>query len=195
MKHSNWGKPLILFVVILTVISASFLLAVQLHEDDSSRVAYSLINQRHETVDQSDLAGKYQLVIFGFTSCANICPTQMSKLTRAMGELDLTGHGQRVTPIFISIDPERDTPDKIASYLEYFDDRFIGLTGSRAALASATDAFKTFLQAAPIGEQSEGYQLTHSSIVYVVDPYNRIVDYVPFEEGYQAIAERIRDII
>ena len=200
MKNSSWKKPLILFATIFAIVSGSFMLVVALHEDGGNRVAFSLTDHHNQPVNQTDLAGKYQLVFFGFTSCADICPTQMSKLTQVMSNLDQTGHGQRVTPVFITVDPERDHPEKVASYLRYFDDRFVGLTGSRDALGRTAESFKTFLQASPVdkNEQRTGmkdYQVTHSSIVYLVDPFSRIVDYIAFDEGYESIAARVRDTI
>ncbi len=134
------------------------------------------------------------MVFFGFTSCHSICPTQMSKLTQVMAALDESGHGRRITPVFISVDPERDSPEKVAAYLEYFDDRFVGLTGSRSALESAADSFKTLLENLPV-ERNGKYQITHSSVVYIVDPLSRIVDYVPGTTDHREMAEIIRDII
>jgi len=190
MNTASWKQPLQLFFIVLAIVVASFTLVVLYHEDSSNRVSFSLIDQHSALVTQKDFAGKYQLVFFGFTSCADICPTQMSKISRVMGELDLSGRGRRITPVMISVDPERDTPEKMASYLEYFDERFVGLTGSRSALKVAADAFKTVLQEAPVALTAD-YQLTHSSIVYVVDPYGRIVDYIPFEQGFRTMAARI----
>lgn len=118
----------------------------------------------------------------------------MSKLTTVMTALDETGHGQRLTPVFISVDPERDQPDKIAEYLAYFHTDFVGLTGSRAALNRAADTFKTFLQDVP-KDPAPDYQVTHSSIVYVVDPISRIVDYIPFEAGHDAMLSKVREIL
>lgn len=134
------------------------------------------------------------MVFFGFTSCHSICPTQMSKLTMVMAELDKSGHGTRIIPVFISVDPERDSPEKVATYLENFDDRFVGLTGSRPALESAADSFKTLFEDLAIKRDSN-YQITHSSVVYIVDPFSRIVDYVPGATDHREMAKIIRDII
>ena len=134
------------------------------------------------------------MVFFGFTSCHSICPTQMNKMTLVMAELDKSGHGTRITPVFISVDPERDSPNKVEAYLENFDDRFVGLTGSRPALESAANSFKTIFEDLRI-ERDDDYQVTHSSVVYIVDPFGRIVDYVPGAADHREMAKMIRDII
>ncbi len=193
MSMSPGMKSIGFFGIVLVFVAASFALAVRFYEGDN-RVAFSLTDQHGESVTQKDLGGRYLLVFFGFTNCHGICPTQMSDLTRVMADLDASGHSRRVTPVFISVDPERDVPTTVARYIERFDDRFVGLTGSRAALEQTAESFKTFLQDAPPRGVNE-YQVSHSSTVYIVDPYGRIVDYLSFSEGVEAVAERVRDLV
>ena len=85
-------------------------------------------------------------------------------------------------------------PAKVAAYLEHFDDRFVGLTGSRPALEAAADSFRTLLADLP-AERPEGYQITHSLIVYIVDPFGRIVDFQPGTADHAAMARTIREIV
>ena len=186
-------KSIGFFGIVLLFVAASFALAVRFYEADN-RVEFSLTDQHGESVTQKDLGGSYLLVFFGFTNCHGICPTYMSDLTRVMANLDATGHSRRVTPVFISVDPERDVPRAVAEYVERFDDRFVGLTGSRSALEQTAESFKTFLQDAP-PRGAKDYQVSHSSTVYIVDPYGRIVDYLSFSEGIEAVAERVRDLV
>lgn len=187
-------KSLLLFILILVVILSSFAFAVRQHEEADNRIRFSLLNHEGQRVTENNFAGRHQLVFFGFTSCESFCPTQMAKLTRVMYELESSGHDERITPIFISIDPERDTPEKINEYLKYFHEQFVGLTGSRLALKSTADSFKTFLSTAPVNPQ-EDYQITHSSVVYVVDPFNRIIDFIPFEEDVDVMTQRIKKLL
>ena len=193
MNMSPTAKTALLFFAILGVIATTFTITVWRYEDNS-RVRFHLTDQTGQTVTQDHLGGRHLMVFFGFTSCVDICPIQMAKLTRVMAELDRTGHGTRVTPVFISVDPERDTPDKVAAYLEHFDDRFVGLTGSRAALEGAADSFRTLLEGLP-AERPEGYQIAHSTMTFVVDPFGRIVDFLPGTAGHTAMAEKIREIV
>ena len=194
VNASPTAKTAILFFVILGVIAASFTFAVWFHEDAGSRVQFRLTSHDGETVTATDLGGRHLMVFFGFTHCHMICPTQMNKLTQVMAELDRTGHGARITPVFITVDPERDTPAKVAAYLEYFDGRFVGLTGSRAALEGAADSFKTLFEGYS-AERAGDHQINHSTVVYIVDPFSRIVEYLPGSADHLAMAAKIREII
>jgi len=153
-----------------------------------------LINQDEQRITQKDYAGRYQLVFFGFTSCKAICPLQMNKLTSVMNQLESNGHGNQVTPIFITVDPERDSAQKISEYLTFFHEKFVGLTGTRFALEKTADSFKTLLSKAPVNPDKD-YQITHSSVVYLLDPYNRIIDFIPFAEGTDGMSERIQSYL
>lgn len=193
MNMSPRMKSIGFFALVLAGVATSFALVVRNYEADGS-VTFSLTNQHGDTVTHKDFGGRHLLVFFGFTNCHGICPTHMSNLTRVMAQLDATGHARGVTPVFISVDPERDVPARVAAYVERFDHRFVGLTGSRAALESVAASFKTFLQDAPPRE-ADDYQVSHASTVYVVDPFGRIVDYLSFAEGVEAVAERVRDLV
>ncbi len=194
MSTSPLARSLIFFASVLTVIVMSFGLAIYYHEEPENRVSFSLIDQDERVITARDLAGKHLIVFFGFTNCQGICPTQMSRLTAAMKILDETGHGQRVTPVFISVDPERDSPEKVTQYLANFDTRFVGLTGSRPALEIAASTFKTLLAKAPV-LAATNYQISHSSIVYIVDEYSRVIDFISFEDGVDVMAARVREIL
>ena len=193
MNASPATKTALLFLVILGAIAASFALTVWRYDDDS-RVQFRLTDHTGRIVTQDQLGGRHLMVFFGFTSCHDICPAQMTKLSLVMAELDRTGHGSRITPVFISVDPERDSPEKVAEYLGFFDERFVGLTGSRAALEGAADSFKTLLEDLP-DDRRGNYQITHSTMVYILDPFSRIVDFLPGSADTAGMAERIREII
>ena len=193
MNASPATKTALLFLVILGAIAASFALTVWRYDDDS-RVQFRLTDHTGRIVTQDQLGGRHLMVFFGFTSCHDICPAQMTKLSLVMAELDRTGHGSRITPVFISVDPERDSPEKVAEYLGFFDDRFVGLTGSRAALEGAADSFRTLLEDLP-DDRRGNYQITHSTMVYILDPFSRIVDFLPGSADTAGMAERIREII
>ena len=187
------AKTAILFLVVLGVIVASFTLAVWVHEDDA-RVRFQLTSHEGVPTTATDLGGRHLMVFFGFTNCHMICPTQMSKLSRVMGDLDRTGHGSRITPVFVSVDPERDTPDKVAAYLDAFDERFVGLTGSRPALKEAAASFETLFEARP-AERTPDRQINHSTVVYIVGPFGRIVDFLPGSADHLTMAARIRAVL
>ena len=181
------------FCALVLAAAATIALVVGNSEADGG-VNFSLTNHHGDTVTQRDFGGRHLLVFFGFTNCHGVCPTHMSNLTRVMAQLDASGHSRGVTPVFISVDPERDVPATVAAYVERFDHRFVGLTGSRAALEDVAAAFRTFLQDAP-PRAADDYQVAHASTVYVVDPFGRIVAYLSFAEGVDAVAERVRELV
>ena len=154
-------------------------------------VAFSLTDHTGAGVSERDFGGRHLLVFFGFTNCAQICPAQMGKLTAAMARLDQSGHADRITPLLISVDPERDTPERLARFLARFDGRFVGLTGTRPALSEAAASFKAYLQTAP-PQGSGDYQVVHATTVYVVGPDSRIVGYIAGSGDAEAIAAEVR---
>lgn len=158
------------------------------------RVAFSLTDHTGASVSEHDFARRHLLVFFGFTNCAQICPAQMGKLTDAMARLDESGHADRITPLLISVDPERDTPERLAHFLARFDGRFVGLTGTRPALTEAAASFKAYLQTAP-PQGSGDYQVVHATTVYVVAPGSRIVGYIAGSGDAEAIAAEVRKIL
>ena len=173
------------------VLAAAAVIAFVNTGDPAIRVAFTLTNHNGATVTQEDLAGRHLLVFFGFTNCPDICPTQMSKLATVMGQLERSGQATEVTPVFISVDPERDNPEQVARFVTRFHDRFVGLTGARAAVTDAAASFKAYLHAAaPAGITD--YQVVHGTTVYIVGPKGRIVDYVAGSEDVGAITARVQ---
>lgn len=191
LTKSPLAKTFLLFGITLCVIVASLFFMIGHHDDLQNRVQYSLTDHRGQKVTEKHFAGRYQLVFFGFTSCEMVCPTQMYKLTQVMYALDQAGNSHKVNPLFITVDPERDTPDKIATYLGNFHERIVGLTGSRQALSATADSFKTLLAEAP-DQPEPGYQIQHSSLMYIVDPFSRIVDYLNFETDVDSMVQKIQ---
>jgi protein SCO1/2 len=117
--------------------------------------------------DAARLRGHWSLVFFGFTSCADVCPTTLQTLAQFAGD-PASGVASGATQVvFVSIDPERDTPSRIRAYVEAFDKRFVGVTGDHAALAR-------FGAAAGAGFAANGHALDHSTSVFVVDPQGRL---------------------
>ena len=160
-------------------------------ENPAPIASFNLSDQSGAPVTERDFAGRHLLVFFGFTNCAQACPTQMAKLSAAMAELQQSGHADDITPVFVSVDPERDTPEQVAHFLDQYDQRFVGLTGSRPALAAAAATFKAYLQGAPI-PGARDYDVVHASTVYIVDPDSRIIDTVAGSTDARGIAAKVR---
>jgi protein SCO1/2 len=138
------------------------------HEDRSLR--FALIDQHGRDVHASDFHGTWLLVLFGFTSCPDVCPTSLARVTAA---LHLLGHeSPRVRVAMITVDPDRDTPEVLRQYLAGFDTRLVGLTGSAQQLADATAAFGAY--AARQEPSADGpYSVDHSSSLHLIDPAGR----------------------
>lgn len=130
-------------------------------------LAYELTDTKGETVTARNADGNVRLMFFGFTSCPDICPTTLQKLSRAVSDLPESAQ-ENVKIIFVSVDPDRDTPERIKSYVEFFDDDIIGLTGSEKNLRELSKRYRTtFGYETP--DENGNYDVSHSSAVYVFD--------------------------
>ncbi|MBL6080121.1 SCO family protein [Belnapia sp. T18] len=130
--------------------------------------AFSLTDQAGRAATDRDLRGRWALLYFGYTFCPDVCPTELQTMAAA---LDALGPelGERVRPVFVSIDPERDTPERLADYVALFHPRLIGLTGSAAHVAQAARAYRVYYARARPGD-GDGYLMDHSSFIYLLDP-------------------------
>ncbi len=131
--------------------------------------SFSLINQNAQPVTDADFKGRHMLVFFGYTYCPDVCPMTMTNLSGAM---DLLGEDAKlVQPLFITVDPLRDTPDQIKAYLEHFHKSFVGLTGTLEQVEVAKKAYRIFSQKADQHpNDAEDYIMNHSSITYLMGP-------------------------
>ncbi len=127
---------------------------------------FSLIDQNGVTRTDRDYRGKYMLVFFGYTYCPDVCPTTLAVIRSA---LDMMGsRADRVVPLFITVDPKRDTPEKLKAYLSSFGPRFVGLTGDDKAISSVAKEYRVYYQTRP-AENGGDYTVDHSGIVYLMD--------------------------
>jgi protein SCO1 len=132
---------------------------------------FRLVDQNGRAVTEANFRGKPFLVFFGFTHCPDICPTalfEMSEVLRRLGP-----DAARTAVLFISVDPERDTPEKLKEYLSSFHPRIFGLTGSPAEIAEVEKAYRVYAKKVPL--DGGGYTMDHSAIVYLMDKDGRFV--------------------
>jgi protein SCO1/2 len=132
---------------------------------------FSLVDQTGKPVTEADLKGKPSLMFFGFTHCPDICPTalfDMTQLYKALGR-----DGDKLQAYFVSVDPERDTPDILKEYLSSFDPRLRGLTGDPAAVAAMEKAYRVYSKKIPL--DAGGYTMDHTALVYLMDKEGRFV--------------------
>jgi len=138
---------------------------------------FSLINQFNEPVNNESYADRYKLIFFGFTNCPDVCPTTLSRMTQALSQLGLLN--DKLYPLFITVDPERDTPARLKEYAKAFDPRIIYLTGSPDEIAKVLKAWKASRAkiATEKGEATEeDYSMSHSSVLYLMTPDDRLVE-------------------
>ncbi len=127
---------------------------------------FALVGENGDPVSDEDFAGKLMLVYFGFTHCPDVCPGDVGVMSAALNELG--DMADEVAPIFISVDPERDTPEALAAYFA-FDDRIIGLTGSPEAAEAARNGYKLYAQKELLPDSALEYTMNHGRFFYVAD--------------------------
>ncbi len=153
--------------------------------------AYTLINQNGETVSQADALGKPQLIYFGFSYCPDICPTALQKMGAAQARID--PDGDKLNYIFISVDPERDTPESLKLYVTAngFPKGLTGLTGTPDQVETAKTAFKVYSQKVPTPESASDYTVDHSDIMYLMDKDGEFVEFFFGKSTVPEMAARI----
>jgi protein SCO1 len=132
---------------------------------------FKLTDQNGQVVTEQDLKGRPFLVFFGFTHCPDVCPTalfEVSEIMRALGP-----DADRTRALFITVDPERDTPAVMKDYLSSFDKHLSGLTGDAAAVAAVAKAYRVYFKKVPLDQG--GYTMDHTAIVYLMDKEGRFV--------------------
>jgi protein SCO1/2 len=132
---------------------------------------FKLTDQNARPITDQDLKGHPFLVFFGFTHCPDVCPTtlfEVSEVLRALGP-----EGKDVRALFVTVDPERDTPAVMKSYLSSFDPRVVGVTGDPAAVAAVEKAYRVYAKKVPL--DGGGYTMDHTALVYLMDKQGRFV--------------------
>ena len=155
---------------------------------------YLLMNHFGETVSNLDFAGSYQLIYFGYTFCPDICPTSLATMNQALGLLGPMA--DRIQPLFITVDPERDTLDALRAYTAYFHPRLIGLTGPPEMIARTADVFHVrYEKVLTEGRDPDKYAVDHTSSLFLLGPDGEFV--AKFAHGLPAadLADRLGEII
>jgi protein SCO1/2 len=126
---------------------------------------FALVDHNEQAVTQEDFADQAKLIYFGFTYCPAICPTELQKMTRVLDRLGT--RAESIQPIFVTIDPERDTPEVMKEYLQSFYPEFVGLTGSRAQIDAVKKNYRVFAKRVDDPALSD-YTMDHSSYIYLM---------------------------
>lgn len=133
--------------------------------------------------------GKWQLVVFGYTRCADVCPMTLHRTALLLKQLG--PDGARLQPVFISIDGDRDTPESVRSFTRKFDARIVGLTGKPETLQALANEFNVVVRRFR-GRSSLAYKLEHSSFMYLLDPQGRVRLLYPASSDLAGIAQDLR---
>jgi len=154
---------------------------------------FELLNQDGEITTDQDILGKPQLVYFGFSFCPDVCPTALQQMGAALAKADPDGTYYR--PIFISVDPERDTPDAMKIYVSNngFPKNLIGLTGSVDQVETAKKAYKIYSQKVEDSGSTAGYTIDHVNLIFLMDKNGDFVDVFTHMTTTQEIAQRLTD--
>ena len=154
---------------------------------------FTLTDQNGRTVSDSDFAGKYRIVYFGYTYCPDVCPVDMQNIGGAMKQLRASDPAlaQRIVPIFISVDPDRDTPAVVKQFVSAFGPGIVGLTGSSQAVDRAASEFHVFHKKVQ-GEGADGYLVNHSRAAYLMGPKGEPIALLPADESADAVADALR---
>jgi len=157
---------------------------------------FKLKTSRGDVVTERDFRGKWLLVYFGYTHCPDICPTTLAEVVQTIDLLGAAGAG--VQPLFISIDPERDTPEVMDAYVKALDARIIGMTGTPADIAAAAKGYKVhYAKMETKSSDARDYQMEHSSFVYVMGPDGRYMTLFTPGAGQtpDKMAPKLRELI
>jgi protein SCO1/2 len=154
---------------------------------------FTLTDHTGKHVTDRDFRGRTLVVFFGFTFCPDVCPSALQVIAAAIDKLG--AKGQSITPILISVDPERDTPAQLAAYVQSFHPRLIGLTGTPAEIAAVTKAYRVYVQKVPDPKSTAGYTIDHSSIIYVMGPDGAYRTHFTHATSADVMAERLAKIL
>lgn len=151
---------------------------------------FQLVNQDGAAVTDASYKGKYLLIYFGYTYCPDVCPTGLQSMAHALDQLG--AEVSKVQPLYITIDPARDTPSKIKEYIGSFHPQIVGLTGTPEQIAAVAKAYQVYYaKSAQVDEQD--YLMDHSSRIYLMDPNGKLVATFPQEVDPAIIVKTLQE--
>lgn len=149
---------------------------------------FTLTDQNGRVVTERDFAGKYRIMYFGFTHCPDVCPTDLAVIGQALRRLEKSepAKAARVVPIFVSVDPERDTPAVVREFVSAFHPRLVGLTGTPRQVAETVKRYGAYGAKEPPAAGG-GYNVNHSRVAELIGPEGEPIALLPYEKGAEAV--------
>lgn len=151
---------------------------------------FTLTDHNGREVTEKTFLGKYMLIFFGFTFCPDVCPTELQVITAALDEMGPAG--EEIQPLFITIDPERDTPEVLKAYVSNFGPRLIGLTGTPEQVAAAAKAYRVYYAKVSNSGSAADYMMDHSTIIYLMGPDGRFVKHMTYTTDAAKLAAELK---
>ena len=200
-KPLPWNKIVLVLGIALTLLIAGILGFAMNRSFNNSKVSgtgealvggpFQLTDHTGQAVTEKDYLGQNLLIYFGFTFCPDICPTELSKVAAAV---DMLPADANVTPVFITIDPERDGVEEVKAYAEAFHPKMVGLTGTPEQIRAAAKAYRVYYAKAT-GSGATDYLMDHSSIIYFMGEDGKYVAHFTIQTTPEEIAEKVKEAL
>jgi cytochrome oxidase Cu insertion factor (SCO1/SenC/PrrC family) len=155
--------------------------------------SFTLTDQSGNRVTDKTWPGKYLLVLFGYTYCPDVCPSELQVMSAALDQLG--PDAEKIQPLFITIDPVRDTPEVLKDYVGNFSSRLVGLTGSDKDIADVAGKYRVYYEKAPASKNTSDYLMDHSTILYLMRPDGTFLKHFTYGTDPKALADGIRRAI
>jgi len=154
---------------------------------------FTLTDHTGKRVTDQDFRGRNMLVFFGFTLCPDVCPSALQVVSAALDKLG--PKADRFVPVLITVDPEHDTPTQLASYVESFHPRLVGLTGTPAEIETVVKAYRVYVRKVSDPKSTAGYTIDHTSLIYVMGPDGAYRTHFAHTTNADAMAERLAKLL
>lgn len=155
---------------------------------------FTLMDHRGKQVTQADFSGKHTLIFFGYTFCPDVCPTSLSEISTALDGIG--DKADQVVPLFVTVDPARDTAERLKDYVSHFHKNIVGLTGTEAQIKQAADAYRVYYAKVPSeGGKPDEYFMDHSSIIYLMGPDGQFKFHFSHQTDGDTIAAKLKTLL
>ena len=151
---------------------------------------FEMLDHRGKAVTEQALLGRYALIYFGYTGCPDVCPTELNTMSQAIDTLP-AAQAARIRPVFVTVDPERDTVDVLSAYVTAFHPRMIGLTGTAEQVAAIKKTYRVYSRS--LEKDDDGFYLVdHSTFIFLIGPDGRFIELMRPQLSIEEMADRLR---